>query len=190
MRRAARAILYPVIPGLGERPEAPECQVTLRSEANLMAMRDLHAENISHLVRIPGIVISASMQTSRATKLQLLCRDCRATRAIPVTSGFGGFVLPRTCDAPKVDASIKCSMDPYVILHEKCEFVDAQTIKLQEAPDMVPVGELPRHMLLVVDRTLTGKVVPGSRVIATGIYSTFQSSKSVREATVHWRNDR
>jgi hypothetical protein len=25
-------------------------------------------------------------------------------------------------------------------------------MKLQEAPDMVPVGELPRHMLLSVDR--------------------------------------
>jgi DNA replication licensing factor MCM5 len=45
---------------------------------------------------------------------------------------------------------------------------------------MVPVGELPRHMLLSVDRYLTGKVVPGSRVIATGIYSTFQSAKNVR----------
>ena len=31
-------------------------------------------------------------------------------------------------------------------------FSDHQTLKLQEAPDMVPVGELPRHMLLSVDR--------------------------------------
>lgn len=41
---------------------------------------------------------------------------------------------------------------------------------------MVPVGELPRHILLSVDRYLTGRVVPGSRIIATGIYSTFNSS--------------
>lgn len=38
---------------------------------------------------------------------------------------------------------------------------------------MVPVGELPRHMMLHAERYLTGKVVPGSRIIATGIYSTF-----------------
>ena len=60
---------------------------------------------------------------------------------------------------------------------------------------MVPVGELPRHVLLSADRFvhcyisrifadpstrryLTGKVVPGTRVIATGIYSTFQNAKS------------
>lgn len=45
---------------------------------------------------------------------------------------------------------------------------------------MVPVGELPRHMLLSADRYLTGRVVPGSRVIATGIYSTYEAAKSVR----------
>lgn len=38
---------------------------------------------------------------------------------------------------------------------------------------MVPVGELPRHMILQAERYLTGQVVPGSRMIATGIYSTF-----------------
>lgn len=43
-------------------------------------------------------------------------------------------------------------MDPYMIIHSKCGFIDHQTMKLQEAPDMVPVGELPRHMLLSVDR--------------------------------------
>jgi len=72
-----------------------------------------------------------------------------------------------------------CPMDPYLIIHPKSSFTDHQTLKLQEAPDMVPVGELPRHMLLSVERYLTGRVVPGSRVIATGIYSTFQSAKNV-----------
>lgn len=70
-----------------------------------------------------------------------------------------------------------CPLDPYMIVHDKCTFVDQQTIKLQEAPDMVPTGELPRHLILSVDRYLTGKVVPGSRIVATGIYSTFQAGK-------------
>ncbi|WFD23597.1 DNA helicase [Malassezia equina] len=177
VKRAARLILYPVRTG-EECPEAPDCQVTLRSTANLMAMRDLHAENISRLVRIPGIVISASVPSSRVTRLHLMCRDCRAVKTILVSSGFGGFVLPRQCDAPKVDPSLRCSVDPYVILHERCAFVDAQTIKLQEAPDMVPVGELPRHMLLSMDRALCGKVVPGASIIVTGIFSTFTSGRS------------
>ncbi len=98
-----------------------------------------------------------------------------------------------------VDGQAKdCPLDPYVILHDRCRFVDQQTIKLQEAPDMVPVGELPRHMIMQAERWasdyesgrpqslipylcsyLTGRVVPGSRIIATGIYSTFAPSKGV-----------
>jgi DNA replicative helicase MCM subunit Mcm2 (Cdc46/Mcm family) len=69
-----------------------------------------------------------------------------------------------------------CPLDPYVILHDRCRFMDQQMIKLQEAPDMVPVGELPRHMMMQAERYLTGKVVPGSRIITTGIYSTFAPS--------------
>jgi DNA replication licensing factor MCM5 len=43
-------------------------------------------------------------------------------------------------------------MDPYMVNTEKCHYVDQQVLKLQEAPDQVPVGELPRHLLLTVDR--------------------------------------
>lgn len=141
---------------------------------------------MNKLVRVPGIVISASVLSSRATKLHLQCRACRSTRIIYPAGGLGGIGsgadrgLPRVCDAPEVENQKKdCPMDPYMIVHSKSTFTDHQTLKLQEAPDMVPVGELPRHMLLSADRHLTGKVVPGSRVIATGIYSTFQSAKNV-----------
>ncbi|PWN50590.1 putative CDC46-cell division control protein [Violaceomyces palustris] len=180
VKRAARYILYPVSTE-GQRPEAPDCQVTLRSRANLTGMRDLHADSISHLVRVPGIVIGATTLASKAIHLNIMCRDCRSTKNLPITSGFGGFTLPRYCDAQKLDmGGAKCSTDPFVILHDKCKFVDTQTIKLQEAPDMVPVGELPRHMLLSADRALCGRVVPGSRIIATGIYSTFSSVKGIK----------
>jgi DNA replication licensing factor MCM5 len=43
-------------------------------------------------------------------------------------------------------------MDSYQVVHDKCKFVDSQVLKLQEAPDMVPVGDLPRHTILNADR--------------------------------------
>lgn len=36
------------------------------------------------------------------------------------------------------------------------------------------MGELPRSMQLVVDRTLVGTIAPGTRVTAVGIYSIYQ----------------
>lgn len=70
-------------------------------------------------------------------------------------------------------------MDPFVVDHDKSKCVDQQIMKLQESPDDVPVGELPRHVLLSADRELTNRVVPGSRATIMGIYSVFQSKSSV-----------
>lgn len=156
----------------------PDCQVMLLSSENPTPIRDLDALNISKLVRIPGIIISASSLTAKATYLHLMCRSCRHIKIIPVSSGFSGVQLPRICDASQNDPTRKdkCPVDPYVILHDKCKFVDQQTLKLQETPGMVPVGELPRHVLLSTDRYLTNKIIPGTRVTITGIFSIFSTA--------------
>ncbi|KAG8970275.1 minichromosome maintenance protein 5 [Tulasnella sp. 425] len=160
-------------------------QVSIKTGMNMMPFRELTADILSKLVRVPGIVISASVLSSRATRLHLQCRGCRSNKIIYPPLGLGGMgggkdgALPRICDAPATDGQKKdCPLDPYIILHDRCTFVDQQTIKLQEAPDMVPVGELPRHMMLWADRYLTNRVIPGSRIIATGIFSTFQAAKT------------
>ncbi|KAI6153393.1 MCM-domain-containing protein [Pisolithus tinctorius] len=188
--KAARTILFPLASGSDDRAEAalqaiPRIQIMMQSGLNMQRFRDLTADTMNKLVRVPGIVISASVLSSRATKLHLQCRACKSTKIIYPPGGLGGLGggsdrgLPRTCDAPELENQKKdCPLDPYMINHNKSAFVDQQTLKLQEAPDMVPVGELPRHMLLSADRYLTGKVVPGSRIIATGIYSTFNSSRN------------
>jgi DNA replication licensing factor MCM5 len=188
--RSARQILHPLsaaqngvdgAPSLAER-EIPDIQAVLRSGMNMIQFRDLTANTLTHLVRLPGIVISASTLSSRATSLHLQCKGCRSTKIVPVPGGMGdggGSSLPRRCEAEAMPGTTKdCPLDPYTIMHDRSRFVDQQSIKLQEAPDVVPVGELPRHMQLSAERYLTGKVVPGSRVIVTGIYSTYQSKKA------------
>lgn len=47
---------------------------------------------------------------------------------------------------------VKCPMDPYFIIPDRCLCVDFQTLRLQEAPDAVPHGEMPRHLQLYCDR--------------------------------------
>ena len=54
---------------------------------------------------------------------------------------------------------------------DKCNCVDFQVLKLQELPDQIPQGEMPRHMQLYCDRYLCDRVVPGNRVLILGIYS-------------------
>jgi DNA replication licensing factor MCM5 len=196
---AARSILSPLNLNENEEHEddpmsehstdaIPKIQITIKSGLNMLQFRELTADTMNKLVRIPGIVISASILSARATKLHLQCRACGHVKKMYPPGGIGGIGggsdrgLPRRCELEPAEGQKKdCPLDPYLIIHSKSTFADQQTLKLQEAPDMVPVGELPRHMLLSADRYLTGAVVPGSRIIATGIYSTFQSAKNVRQ---------
>jgi DNA replication licensing factor MCM5 len=75
-------------------------------------------------------------------------------------------------------------------MHERCQFIDQQVLKLQEAPDQVPVGELPRHIMISADRYLANRVVPGTRCTITGVYSIYQQKGSKRQgnAAVAIRN--
>lgn len=186
LRNVSKKILYPTAEGMEpeereRRDKAlPGIQLQLRSGSRLMQFRELGATVISRLVRLPGIVVSASVLASRAIRLHLVCKNCTHIAHVDVEGGFSGFVLPRMCGsgAGGPEGAKDCGMDPYAIVHDLSKFVDQQVIKLQEAPDMVPVGELPRHLTLTADRYLTGKVVPGTRVIATGIYSTYAGQKA------------
>lgn len=93
---------------------------------------------------------------------------------------------------------------------DKSKYVDQQTLKMQENPEVmivvnerkfdrllliymnvclvghvfswllkdVPTGELPRNMLLSLDRHLVQTIVPGTRLTIMGIYSIYQASNS------------
>uniref|UniRef100_A0A8C9RKN5 DNA replication licensing factor MCM5 n=1 Tax=Scleropages formosus TaxID=113540 RepID=A0A8C9RKN5_SCLFO len=129
------------------------------------------SEQVSRLVKIPGIVISTTAVRAKATKVCLQCRGCRSVISnIPLPPGLQGYALPRKCNTEQA-GRVKCPVDPYFIIPDRCVCVDFQTLRLQESPDAVPHGEMPRHLQLYCDRYLCDRVVPGNRVTVMGIYS-------------------
>lgn len=157
------------------RPEGEEAvkpiQVMLRSEANPMFIRQLTSDQVAKLYKVSGIVVSASTIRAKATALTIQCRSCRSTQAnIKVKPGMEGYALPRKCNADTA-GRMNCPLDPFFVLPDSCKCVDSQTLKLQETPENVPNGEIPRHITLYVDRYLCDKIVPGNRVTVTGVYS-------------------
>lgn len=181
LRKCTHRIVFPHNP----TAEIPEHQLLLHSTAEDVSIRNLDSETIARLVRVSGIVIGASVMSSKATELHIQCRSCLHTQITPILGGFTGVTLPRQCARQRApnDPAEKCPLDPYFVIHEKSRFVDQQIIKLQEAPDQVPVGELPRHVLISADRYLTNRVVPGSRCTIMGIFSIYQSKGSRNSST-------
>ncbi|GJQ66622.1 Mcm5 [Trypoxylus dichotomus] len=168
------------------RPEGEEqvedIQIMLKSDANPANLRAMKSDVISKLVKIPGIIVSASGIKAKATKIAIQCRSC--SNIIPnltIKPGLEGYVMPRKCNTEQAGRP-KCPLDPYFIIPDKCKCVDFQILKLQELPDGVPQGEIPRHLQLYCDRYLCERVVPGNRVCILGILCIKKVSKpSMRE---------
>ena len=160
--------------GADEDDKVHDIQVTLKSKAHPIPLRGLGAGSVSKLVKVQGIIIAASPAKAKATMLSIQCSNCRATRDWPCGTGLNGATLPRTCErVPVSPEEQKCPLDPYVILPDKSRCVDQQSLKLQELPEMVPTGEMPRHVMLSADRYLTDRVVPGTRCTLIGVYRIF-----------------
>lgn len=181
LKQCTQRIVYPQTPDV----ELPQHQLLLHSSVSHITIRDLDATNVSNLVRIPGIIIGASTLSSKATLISIECRSCGHVENLAVEGGFSGITLPRTCGRPKEPGQSTgdpCPLDPYFVVHERSQFIDQQILKLQEAPDQVPVGELPRHILISADRYLANRVVPGSRCTVMGVFSIYQQNKGSKKA--------
>lgn len=162
--------------------DMPDIQAQLSNIGRFDNIRELSAENVSKLVAVRGIVVSAGKGRVKATKLTIMCRNCRVVKHIACGRGFGSTTLPRRCDTPYVPEAQaqKCPLDPFRILPDSSEYVDQQRLKLQENPEHIPTGEMPRQISLAAERYLVNTVKPGTRVTVIGIYTTYSPSTTGR----------
>lgn len=128
---ATQKVLLGLIVGLKES-EVPHIQLQLKNFARFTNIRRLSANNVSRLVCLRGIVVSAGRARIKATQLTLWCRNCKASKKIACPGGFGLAKIPRRCDTPYVPAvgTARCPVDPYIILADSSLYVDQQRLKL------------------------------------------------------------
>lgn len=83
------------------RPEGEtiqDIQILITSNANPVSIRDLKSEMVSRLVKISGVIISASGIKAKTTKISIQCRSCNTTIPnLAVNPGLEGYALPRKC---------------------------------------------------------------------------------------------
>ena len=59
---------------------------------------------------------------------------------------MAGLTIPSKCDADS--GNEVCNLSPFIVVADDCEYIDQQTLKLQECPEAVPTGEMPRNIML------------------------------------------
>lgn len=87
------------------------------------------------------------------------------------------FIIPRV--STNGSEGEKCPLDTNYIVADLCDYVNQQTLKLQECPEDIPTGEMPRHIVCMMERNLVDRIAPGTRCSIIGYIDTFDQAKQV-----------
>jgi DNA replication licensing factor MCM5 len=186
--RALRELYFELVKKEGDDlpGKVPTIQLMLTYDIDLdgtfgtmkpLKIRQLTSDQVEKLVVIQGIVVSAKKSRHKARKVCLKCSNCENLREITVGAGFNAAHIPSACDGNSLRGPMeKCPPNPFVIVDDLCEYADEQILKLQELPDHVPVGEMPRHVDLCVSQYLVDKASPGARLTAVGVFCATEHS--------------
>ncbi len=140
-----------------------------------LPLRGLRAKHISTLVWSKGILVRCSAIRPKLEKATFICNLCGAQFDIPqLTSRIR---WPKFCTNKRCKS--KAQTD-FRLISKHSEFIDWQSIMVQEIPEDLPPGRIPRSVQGILTFDLVDTVKPGDRVKLMGIFKSVlaQSTKS------------
>ncbi|KAF8822932.1 putative Dna replication licensing factor MCM5 [Cardiosporidium cionae] len=191
VQRTMNAV-HPTNPVLQDEPDSiPQIQITLlNTSTKTTLIRSLLADIQEKFVVVPGIIIQAGKPIHKLSKMTLQCRFCDHKMAVQVPVWRDKPAIPRMCQFSSVantssggitetidrQRGCKGQMDPYTIIPSECTYIDVQNLRLQELPEDVSIGDMPRQLHLNASRKLCEKMSPGDRVFVHGVLTSYDSN--------------
>ncbi len=137
--------------------------VRFRSLPESTHLRMLGAANIGKLVMVEGIIVRATPVQPQVMRAAFKCKRCGETAYVDQAGPF--LKAPSNCEVPQCR-----SKGPFEFVQEGSTFIDYQQIRIQERPEDLPPGQLPRTLnVKLVSRDLVDKARPGDHVAITGV---------------------
>jgi replicative DNA helicase Mcm len=129
-----------------------------------IALRAVRSKHIGKLVHVSGIMMRASEVKPLLVQAMFQCRIC--DEKIPQTQEDGRYTEPARC--PLCDKKT-----PMRLLPQESQFRDWQKVRIQESPDELPPGQMPRSIDIILEgEDIVDKSRPGDLVKVTGVLQT------------------
>ncbi|ABL77904.1 minichromosome maintenance protein MCM [Thermofilum pendens] len=142
-----------------------------------LKIRNIRARHLGRLVAVEGIVTKISPVKQELVEGVFKCKTCGTELTVP--QGPEGLTKPTTCPVCS-ENGVKSA--GFVLLPEKSKFVDLQKFVLQEKPEELPPGQLPRSIEVLVREDLVDVVRPGDRATVVGFLRMEEDKKLVKNA--------
>jgi len=159
--RAAKAQLQIEEPEYAE--EIGNVIVRVRNLPETTPLRVLGSQHIGKLVMLEAIVVRASPARPMVMEAAFRCKWCGNVTHVIQSGPF--LTAPTACSSP--ECRRKSAFD---FVQEDSTFIDSQDVRIQERPEDLPPGQLPRWLdIKLYDRDLVDVARPGDHVVVVGV---------------------
>jgi len=128
------------------------------------SLRTIRSEHLNTLVSVEGIVVRSTPIKSLLLVGRFSCKRCGNKQDFPQSGELLRY--PALCTDPSCGAK---GSSAFELLEAESEFVDIQELRLQERPEDLPPGQLPRTADVYVFDDMVDVARPGDRTTLTGI---------------------
>jgi replicative DNA helicase Mcm len=126
-------------------------------------LRKLGSKQMGKLVMIEGIVVRATPVRPMVMRAVFKCKRCGTPTSVDQTGAF--LRAPFECSDPSCRQK-----GPFEFVQEESTFIDTQDLRLQERPEDLPPGQLPRTLnVKLVGSEIVDLARPGDHVSIVGI---------------------
>jgi replicative DNA helicase Mcm len=158
---AAYAQLQIEDPEYGEKTETVTARIVRLLET--AQLRKLGSQHMGKLVMIEGIVVRSTPVRPMVMQAVFRCKRCGEITAVNQAGPF--LRAPFVCTNPSCRAK-----GPFDFIQEETTFIDSQELRVQERPEDLPPGQLPRSLnIKLIGSEIVDVARPGDHVSIVGI---------------------
>jgi replicative DNA helicase Mcm len=134
-------------------------------------LRKLGSKQMGKLVMVEGIVVRATPVRPMVMNAAFRCKRCGTINHVEQSGQF--LRAPPVCQSPD------CGREgPFEFVQDESTFIDSQDLRLQERPEDLPPGQLPRTLnVKLVGSEIVDVARPGDHVSIVGIVRAFAPSR-------------
>ena len=137
--------------------------IRFRGLPETVHLRMLGSVHIGKLAMVEGIVVRATPVNPMVTRGAFRCKRCGNISYVDQTTPF--LRAPLVCSDPACQRK-----GIFDFMQEETLFVDSQQIRIQERPEHLPPGQLPRSLnIKLVGRDIVDVARPGDHVATVGV---------------------
>lgn len=134
-----------------------------RSLPDKFSLRKIGSDQIGRLLNIDGILVRATSVKPFLIRASFQCRQCGAITHVDQT----GITMRGPGLCPHCKGRSKGKL--FDLIEKQSLFINFQEVRMQEKPEELPPGQLPRAMDAKMNEDLVDKARPGDRVSVTGV---------------------